>query len=199
MMSSAPWSSSHAWRGTPHRGISLVQQNRRTKYNVTSAEINARGITSYLGIGPFPFIVKETFQFGNGWFHNTYQYLYTDTRSHIFAQPWSVVIGVPEKWESGVKHKFRMRQICSYLRSEINAMEHCFACHVLRGYVVTTLKELEFEFLKPPHGGPEHCYNTTILYPSKRSMEKILPSCHNPVRFSKKIDMNLHKPWTLAE
>ena len=70
-----------------------------------------------------------------------------------------------------------MRQICSYLRSEINAMEHCFACHVLRGYVVTTLKELEFEFLKPPHGGPEHCYNTTILYPSKRSMEKILPSC----------------------
>ena len=141
----------------------------------------------------------ETFSFGNVWFHNTYQYLNTDTRSHIFAQPWSVVIGVPEKWESGVKHKFRMRQICSYLRSEINAMEHCFACHVLRGYVVTTLKELEFEFLKPPHGGPEHCYNTTILYPSKRSMEKILPSCHNPVRFSKKIDMNLRKPWTMAE
>ena len=92
-----------------------------------------------------------------------------------------------------------MRQICSYLRSEINAMEHCFACHVLRGYVVTTLKELEFEFLKPPHGGPEHFYNTTILYPSKRSMEKILSSCHNPVRFSKKIDMNLRKPWTMAE
>ena len=65
-----------------------------------------------------------------------------------------------------------MKIVTLYLRSEICAIEHCFACHVLRGYVVITLKELEFDFLKLAYGGPEHCYNTTILLSLKKEYGK---------------------------